>query len=98
MTNEQVDRILAFKAIEDQATTPLKPDQSEDLIFQWHDPRNELPASGNSFPKSILTLIALDDDYTVGYYDYAKKYWQTDLGAFTSPSILYWASIPKLPS
>ena len=91
MNDKQVDRILAFKAIEQQVTTPLKPDMGV-----WHNPTEQLPALGNKFPnESMLVLCAIDGDFTIGFYHYETKQWNTDLG--TLDSIIYWAYIPDLP-
>lgn len=88
MTVQQYARL---KAIEANATTPLQPDTSDDVMFTWHDLVTTQPESD----QIVLVHIA-SGDYTVGYYNARMQNWYTDLGPYPSKLVTHWAKIPTV--
>jgi hypothetical protein len=82
----------ALKKIEAAATTPLKPDTSEDMIYVWHDPKTELPAKDQD-----VILYLTEGALTIGHWIAHRELWQTDLGPFPLQSVANWCNLPKVP-
>lgn len=77
------------------ATTPLNPDESENLIFTWHQTQQELPQPKPNTPSEseLLWLATTDNDYTAGFYNFILSHWQTDLGVLDTLWVTHWARI-----
>ncbi len=86
---QELDKIAA------SATTPLKPDTSEDMIYIWRDPKQELPAKD----QEVILLLVVKDSYqlVIGQWVAHLELWQTDLGPFPLQSVTSWCNLPKVP-
>lgn len=93
--DKTIKQYAQMLAIENQVTTPLQQDQSDLIMWRWQV--GIPPLAPHSQYDSLPVLVALNDDYTIGYYSYVSKRWCTDLGTFEATNILFWANLPALP-
>lgn len=88
LTPEQIARMQIIEDLTKQPTGIVQ-------FLTWYQPSEKLPqAKPNSLYESLPVLLAIDGDFTIGYYSMAHKRWYTDLGTFKLEEVHYWAAIP----